>query len=395
LQLSPKQKLFLTVFLGIMTAMAPLSTDMYLPALPELGGAFGISASLTQLTLTMTMLGMAFGQIVMGPLSDRFGRKLPLLLGMLVFTAASAGACLSEHITAFLVFRFLQGFSGASGIVIARAIARDVAEGPELTRFFAILMLVNGLAPIAAPVVGGQILRFTSWRGIFAILVLVGIAQFVSTVLYRETLKPAERLHSIGQSFAKFPQLLRDRYFFGHCLLQLFFFGSFFSYIGGSSFVFQNVYHVSAQAYSLIFGGIGVGLLVAGTVPARFAGRVPDEKLLEISLRIPLIGAVFLLVGFLFGAPIWYTLPVLFVTIVPLSIMGTASFSLALSRQGRNAGSASALLGFSQMILGGVMMPLTGIAGDSNPLPMAILMLAGYLLSELVYHLMIRRYAEA
>ncbi len=395
LQLSPRQKLFLTVFLGIMTAMAPLSTDMYLPALPELGGDFGISASLTQLTLTMTMLGMAFGQIFMGPLSDRFGRKLPLLLGMLVFTAASAGACLSEHITAFLVFRFLQGFSGASGIVIARAIARDVAEGPELTRFFAILMLVNGLAPIAAPVVGGQILRFTSWLGIFVILVLVGIAQFVSTALYRETLKPAERLHSIGQSFAKFPQLLRDRYFLGHCLLQLFFFGSFFSYIGGSSFVFQNVYHVSAQAYSLIFGGIGAGLLVAGTVPARFAGRVPDEKLLEISLRIPLIGAVFLLVGFLFGAPIWYTLPVLFVTIVPLSIMGTASFSLALSRQGRNAGSASALLGFSQMILGGVMMPLTGIAGDSNPLPMAILMLAGYLLSELVYHLMIRRHAEA
>ena len=155
MQLSPRQKLFLTVFLGIMTAMAPLSTDMYLPALPELGGGFGISASLTQLTLTMTMLGMAFGQIFMGPLSDRFGRKLPLLLGMLVFTAASAGACLSEHITAFLVFRFLQGFSGASGIVIARAIARDVAEGPDLTRFFAILMLVNGLAPIAAPVVGG------------------------------------------------------------------------------------------------------------------------------------------------------------------------------------------------------------------------------------------------
>ncbi|MDY4475636.1 multidrug effflux MFS transporter [Mitsuokella sp.] len=395
MHLSPRQKLFLTVFLGIMTAMAPLSTDMYLPALPELAGAFGISASLTQLTLTMTMLGMALGQIFMGPLSDRFGRKLPLLLGMLVFTAASAGAYLSEDITSFLVFRFLQGFSGASGIVIARAIARDVAEGPELTRFFAILMLVNGLAPIAAPVVGGQILRFTSWRGIFALLVLIGIAQFVATVLYRETLKPSERLHSIGLSFAKFPQLLQDRYFLGHCLLQLFFFGAFFSYIGGSSFIFQNVYHVSAQTYSLIFGGIGAGLLVAGTVPARFAGRVRDEKLLEISLRIPLLGAVFLLAGFLFGSPIWYTLPVLFVTIVPLSIMGTASFSLALSRQGKNAGSASALLGFSQMILGGVMMPLTGIAGDSNPLPMAILMLAGYLLSELVYHLMIRRHAEA
>lgn len=391
--LSPKQKLFLTVFLGIMTAMAPLSTDMYLPALPEFVEAFCISASLAQLTLTMTMLGMAFGQIFMGPLSDRFGRRKPLLIGMAVFTAASLGAYLSENISSFLVFRFLQGFSGASGIVIARAIARDVAEGPELTRFFAILMLVNGLAPILAPVIGGQVLRFTSWRGIFALLVLIGVAQFVSTLIYRETLKPAERIKSVGQSFAKFPQLVRDRYFIGHCLLQLFFFGSFFSYIGGSSFVFQNVYHVSAQMYSLIFGGIGVGLFLAGTVPARFAGRVPDEKLLEYSLFLPLVGSALLLAGFAFGAPIWYTLPVLFVTIVPLSVMGTASFSLALSRQGKNAGSASALLGFSQMILGGAMMPLVGIAGDSNPLPMGILMLSGYLLSILVYYTMIHQKA--
>ena len=389
--LSPKQKLFLTVFLGIMTAMAPLSTDMYLPALPEFVEAFGISASLAQLTLTMTMLGMAFGQIFMGPLSDRFGRRKPLLLGMAVFTAASFGAYVSADISSFLVFRFLQGFSGASGIVIARAIARDVAEGPELTRFFAILMLVNGLAPILAPVIGGQVLRFTSWRGIFALLVLIGVAQFISTVLYRETLQPNERLKSIGQSFAKFPKLLRDQYFLGHCLLQLFFFGSFFSYIGGSSFVFQNVYHVSAQMYSLIFGGIGFGLFLAGTVPARFAGRVPDEELLRYSLFVPLLGSVLLVAGFWFGAPIWYTLPVLFVTIVPLSIMGTASFSLALSRQGKNAGSASALLGFSQMILGGAMMPLVGIAGDDNPLPMGILMLGGYLLSILVFYTMIYR----
>lgn len=382
---------FLTVFLGIMTAMAPLSTDMYLPALPEMSMDFGISASLTQLTLTMTMFGMALGQIFMGPLSDRFGRKIPLLCGMAVFTAASFGACLADSITIFLVFRFLQGFSGASGIVIARAIARDVAEGPELTRFFAVLMLVNGVAPIAAPVIGGQILRFADWRAVFAALVLIGMAQFVSTLLYRETLCPAERIRSVRQSFSKFPLLMRDRYFRGHCLLQLFFFGSFFSYIGGSSFVFQNVYHVSAQTYSLIFGGIGFGLFLAGMVPARLAGRVRDEKLLETSLFIPLIGSVFLLAGFLLNAPMIYTLLVLFVTIVPLSVMGTASFSLALSQQGRNAGSASALLGFSQMILGGAMMPIVGAAGDSNPIPMAVLMLSGYVLSGVVYRMMIRK----
>ena len=323
--MTPKTRLFLTIFLGVMSAMAPLSTDMYLPALPELSSDFGISASVTQMTLTMTMLGMGAGQMIMGPVSDRYGRKWPLLAGMAVFALTAFGCAAVPDIHAFLVLRFLMGFAGASGIVIARAIARDVAEGVELTRFFAILMMVNGLAPILAPVIGGQVLLFSD------------------------------------------------------------FFGAFFSYIAGASFLFQNIYHVTPQTFSYIFGGIGVGLLVCGMVPARLAGRVPDVELLMFSLIVPVLGSVALLTGFLCKAPIWYTIPVLFVTIVPLSIMGAASFSLALSRQGRNAGSASALIGFAQMILGGLMMPLVGIAGSDTAVPMGIIMLAGYTLGLLTF----------
>jgi DHA1 family bicyclomycin/chloramphenicol resistance-like MFS transporter len=385
MKLSKRARLFLIVFLGVMSAMAPLSTDMYLPALPVMSQEFDISASLTQLTLTMTMLGMAFGQMLMGPVSDRYGRRLPLLLGMILFTVATTGCFLAQDIKVFLAFRLLQGMAGASGIVIARAIARDVAEGPELTRFFAVLMLVNGLAPILAPVIGGQILVFSSWRGIFALLILVGLVQTGSTLIYRETLPKQDRIKSIRASFSKFPRMLRDRYFLGHCLLQLFFFGSFFSYISGSSFVFQNIYEVSPQAYSLIFGGIGVGLFLMGLVPARLAGRVDDVKLLQGSIVVPLISSVLLLIGFLLQAPLWLILPVLFVTIVPLSVMSTASFSLALSRQGRNAGSASALLGFFQMLLGGCMMPVVGIAGDHSALPMSVIMLLGYIMSYLCF----------
>lgn len=385
MQLSRRARLFLIVFLGVMSAMAPLSTDMYLPALPVMSQEFGISASLTQLTLTMTMLGMAFGQMLMGPVSDRYGRRIPLLIGMILFTVATTGCFLAKDIEIFLAFRLLQGMAGASGIVIARAIARDVAEGPELTRFFAVLMLVNGLAPILAPVIGGQILVFSSWRGIFALLILVGLVQTGSTLIYRETLPKQDRIKSIRASFSKFPRMLRDRYFLGHCLLQLFFFGSFFSYISGSSFVFQNIYEVSPQAYSLIFGGIGVGLFLMGLVPARLAGRVDDVKLLQGSIVVPLISSVLLLIGFLLQAPLWLILPVLFVTIVPLSVMSTASFSLALSRQGRNAGSASALLGFFQMLLGGCMMPVVGIAGDHSALPMSVIMLLGYIMSYLCF----------
>lgn len=372
-----------------MTAMAPLSTDMYLPSLPVMQADFGISASLVQLTLTMTMLGMALGQIFAGPVSDYYGRKKPLVIGMAAFTAATIGCVLAENIIAFLCFRFVMGFAGASGIVVAKAIARDVCEGPELTRFFAMLMMVNGLAPIIAPVIGGQILLFTTWRGVFVTLVAIGLFLLLATFAYKETLSPEKRLAGIRASFAKFPQLLKNRYFLGHCLLQCFVFGGFFAYLSGSSFVFQNIFQVSPQVYSLIFGGIGVGLMVAGALPARLAGRVPDEKMLQVAMLISLGGSVLLLVGFWFEVGLAVILPILFLTITPLSVLGASSFSLALSRQGKNAGTASALLGFSSMILGGCMMPLVGIAGEHTAIPMCVMMIAGYGLGYIIYLLMI------
>ena len=372
-----------------MTAMAPLSTDMYLPSLPVMQADFGISASLVQLTLTMTMLGMALGQIFAGPVSDYYGRKKPLIIGMTAFTVATIGCVLAENIMAFLCFRFVMGFAGASGIVVAKAIARDVCEGPELTRFFAMLMMVNGLAPIIAPVIGGQILLFTTWRGVFVTLVAIGLLLLLATLAYKETLSPEKRLAGIMASFAKFPQLLKNRYFLGHCLLQCFVFGGFFAYLSGSSFVFQNIFQVSPQVYSLIFGGIGVGLLVAGALPARLAGRVPDEKMLQTAMLISFFGSVLLFVGFWFEVGLAVILPILFFTITPLSVLGASSFSLALSRQGKNAGTASALLGFSSMILGGCMMPLVGIAGEHTAIPMCVMMIAGYGLGYIIYLLMI------
>lgn len=387
--MSRGQQIWLIVFLGVMSAMAPLSTDMYLPALPTVQADLGISASMAQLTLTMTLIGMAVGQIFMGSVSDRYGRKLPLLAGMSLFVVATAGCVYAQNIWLFLMFRFVAGFAGSSGVVIARAIARDVCEGAELTRFFAVLMMVNGLAPIIAPVLGGQILLITSWRGVFVVLVIVGILQAVATLAYQETLPLADRISKLGDSFRMFPQLLRDRYFLGHCLLQCFIFGSFFSYLAGSSFVFQNIYAVSPQTYSLIFGGIGVGLMLAGMLPARLAGRVPDVVLLRYSIMVPLAGALLLLGGFLTDAPIWYTVLMLFLTVVPLSVMAASSFSLALSRQGKNAGSASALIGFFSMILGGAMMPVVGIAGDHTAVPMGIIMVCGYALGVICYYTMI------
>lgn len=232
--------LYLTIFLGVMTAMAPLSTDMYLPSLPEIASDFHISTSMTQATLTMTMVGMAVGQVLGGPVSDRLGRKVPLLIGMMGFTMASLGCAWTEEIHLFLAFRFLQGLSGAFGIVIARAVARDVVEGPALMQFMALLMMVNGLAPIAAPVAGAQVLRFTDWHGIFIFLVGIGLVQMGLTMHFKETLKKGERVRSFTEGFAAFAVLVRNRYFFGQCLLQCFYFGAFFSYIAGIRLSFSE-----------------------------------------------------------------------------------------------------------------------------------------------------------
>ncbi|MFC2315712.1 MAG: multidrug effflux MFS transporter [Selenomonas massiliensis] len=385
----PRSRLWLTIFLGVMTAIAPLSTDMYLPALPEVQADFGVSTSLVQLTLTMTTLGMALGQILAGPLSDLVGRRRPFFVGMLVFIGATLGCVLAEDIYLFLFFRFCAGFAGASGIVIARAIARDVCEGAELTRFFAVLMMVNGFAPIIAPVIGGQILLFASWRATFVLLTLVGVFLAGAALIYQETLPQEARSANMTDSLKKFPMLLRDRYFLGHCLLQCFVFGAFFSYLSGSSFVFQNVYAVSPQVYSMIFAVIGAGLLLAGVLPARLAGRVPDVVMLKYAVLVPLLGSILLLAGFCLSAPLAVVLVVLFLTIVPLSVMGAASFSLALSRQGKNAGSASALIGCFSMLLGACMMPVVGIAGDHTALPMGIVMLSCYGLGTAVFYGMI------
>lgn len=381
---------FLTVFLGMLAAIAPLSTDMYLPALPFMMEDFSVTPSMIQLTLTASMAGMAAGQIIAGPASDDMGRRRPLIIGMAVFTLSTIGCIFSSSIYLFLVFRFVQGFSGGAGIVIARAIARDVCKGPALTRFFSMLMLVNGLAPILAPVIGGQILRFTAWQGVFVLLAFIGTALTAGAFAMGETLPARRRVEGgILSSLKGFGGLFRQSYFMGHCIMQCFAFAAFFAYISGSSFVFQNVYHVSPQGFSLIFGTNGVGLMLSGALTGRLAGTVADWKTLRASLWIAVIGSVVLLASFFAQAPLLAVVVVLFITISTLSALGTSSFSLAMQSQGRNAGSASALIGFFSMISGAVMAPVVGIAGSYTAIPMGVVMVLGELGALLSFYLLI------
>ena len=368
----------LTIFLGMLAAIAPLSTDMYLPALPEMMEDFDVAPSMIQLTLTASMAGMALGQIVAGPVSDEQGRRKPLMIGMLVFAVSSAACVFVKSIYIFLVFRFIQGCSGGAGIVIARAIARDVCKGPALTRFFSMLMLVNGLAPILAPVIGGQILRFSTWEGVFVLLTVIGVVLTICAIIMTETLSARRRVEGgVFASLKGFKGLFSQKYFMGHCVMQCFGFAAFFAYISGSSFVFQNIYHVSPQVFSLIFGINGIGLMISGALTGRLAGRVEDWKILRTALYVAVIGSVLLLAGFIIHMPLPAVIVVLFFTVSTLSCMATSSFSPAMQAQGRNAGSASALIGFFSMISGAVMAPVVGIAGSYTAIPMGIVMVVG------------------
>lgn len=382
-----KMMAFLTVFLGMLAAIAPLSTDMYLPALPFMMEDFSVTPSMIQLTLTASMAGMAAGQIIAGPASDDMGRRKPLVIGMAVFTLSTIGCIFSSSIYLFLAFRFVQGFSGGAGIVIARAIARDVCKGPALTRFFSMLMLVNGLAPILAPVIGGQILRFSAWQGVFVLLAFIGAALTAGAFAMGETL-PARRRAAGGvlSSLKGFSGLFRQSYFMGHCLMQCFAFAAFFAYISGSSFVFQNVYHVSPQGFSLIFGTNGIGLMLSGALTGRLAGTVADWKTLRASLWIAVVSSAVLLASFFAQAPLPVIVVVLFITVSTLSALGTSSFSLAMQSHGRNAGSASALIGFFSMISGAVMAPVVGIAGSYTAIPMGVVMVLGELGALLAFY---------
>ncbi|MEU5883580.1 multidrug effflux MFS transporter [Spirillospora sp. NPDC047279] len=368
---APERRLRLIVILGALTAIAPLSIDMYLPALPDLTADLSTGATRAQLTLTACVIGLAAGQVVAGPLSDRWGRRRPLLVGLLAYSAASLACMLAPSVETFIGFRLVQGAAGAAGIVIARAVVRDLYDGVAAARFFSMLMLVNGLAPILAPVVGGQLLRITPWPGVFAVLSAIGVALFLAALLgMRETLPPENReTGGIGATLAAFRALLTDRHFTGYAAAGGLAFAAMFTYISGSPFVLQDGYGMSPQAFSAVFGVNALGIVLAGQVNCRLVGRVPLGRLLAAGLAVVAAGAVVLLIAVVAGAGLAVILPALFLVVAAQGLVLPNSTALALTgRPPRIAGSASALLGLGQFAIGGAAAPLAG----GTAVPMAV-----------------------
>lgn len=360
------------LLLGGLMAFAPLSSDLYLPSLPMLSRDLGINVSQAQMTLSACILGLALGQLIVGPLSDALGRRRPLLVGIAVYVLASLLCVVTPSISYLIVLRCAQGVAGAAGIVIALAAARDLYAGVPLARFLSLLMLVNGLAPIVAPVLGGQLLALVSWRGLFAALAFIGAGLFLAAAYgLPETLPPERRQPgSISATLGAIRELIGDRQFASYATVSGFVFAAAIVYISVSPFVLQNVYGLSPQFFGLIFGINAVGLVVTSQVGGRIVGRVAPQRLLAWGMVAIALAGIGLLIVVLSGIGVVGILLALFVLVASLGLITPNASTLALDNV-RAAGSASALLGVMQFAPGAIVAPLIGIGGSATAIPMA------------------------
>jgi len=382
----------IVLVLGFLTALGPLTIDMYLPSLPTITTDLHASAAAVQLTLTGTLVGLAFGQLLVGPLSDAMGRRLPLLGGIAVHVVASVLCVIAPNLAVLGTLRVLQGLGAAAAAVVAMAIVRDLFDGLAAARLFSRLMLVVGVAPILAPTVGGLVLNWTSWRGVFVVLTVVGMAILAASALVLPETLPVSRRRSGGLvgTVRDYGKLFKDRVYVGLILVAGLAMAALFAYVSGSSFVFQDEYGMSEQQFALIFAGGAVGLIGATQFNVRLLRRWTPQQILGGALLAGLgFGLVLLIlaatkIGGLAGIliPLWLVL-----AMVGLAMPNAPA--LALSRHGEAAGTAAALLGAVQFGVGALAAPLVGMLGV-GAIAMAIVVFGGMLAATLVCFLVVR-----
>ncbi|RLQ91170.1 multidrug effflux MFS transporter [Falsibacillus albus] len=390
--LSKSKRLQLALLLGSLSLIGPFTIDTYLPSFPTIVKDFHTHASLVQISLTTCLLGLGFGQLLIGPLSDITGRRKPLIIFLSLYLLSSLTCAAAPNIYTLIVSRFIQGFAAAGGLVISRAVVRDLYSGRELTKFFASLMLIGNLGPIIAPISGGLILTFANWKGVFIALACIGLILILSVTLKLEETLPAEKRipSNFKQVIGNFGSLLKDREFAGYAFTQAFTVAGIFAYVSGISFVYQNIYGVSPQIFSLLFGVNGIGLVIGTQLVGRFS-IFSEKTFLKIGLLLSNTAAMFLLFALIIKAPLIAVAVPIFFVVMSISIIGTSSFSLAMETKGHMAGSASALLGVLPFLLGSLTSPLVGIAGEYTAIPMGIVMSSASFMAFLSYFVLVNK----
>ncbi|NMD58798.1 multidrug effflux MFS transporter [Nocardia globerula] len=369
--------------LALLAAVAPLAIDMYLPAFPEMSVEFDTSASAVQLTLTTFLVGLALGQLVFGPLSDRYGRRPLLLIGTVACAVFSAGAALAPSIELLAAARFVQGFAGAAGIVLGRAVISDRARGAAAAKLFSLLVVINAVAPVIAPLLGGVVVTNFGWRGVFWVLTVLSALMFVCVLaLVSETL-PKE-LRTTGGAAAMLGEarnVLRNRRYVGFTLAYAFAFGVMFAYISASPFVLQNVHGLSTAWYTVVFTVNAVGLVIFSVANGGVVAKLGDRVTLRIGLTLLAVFSAVMLINALAGPVLWITLIALWCTMASLGLVIANATTLALGEARQAAGTGSAVLGALQFLLAAAISPLVGIGGEGTALPMAIAMVVSALIA--------------
>ncbi|ATO12507.1 Bcr/CflA family drug resistance efflux transporter [Micromonospora sp. WMMA2032] len=390
--MSRGQRLRLVLVLGSLIAIGPLTIDMYLPALPAIVADFATSSAAVQLTLTGTLAGLALGQLLIGPLSDAVGRRGPLVAGLALHVVASALCVVAPDIVVLGVLRVVQGLGVAATTVVAMAVVRDLFSGRAFATLLSRLLLVMGAAPVLAPTLGGGVLRWTDWRGVFVTLAVFGVLLVAVAALgLPETLPPARRRRGgVVATVGLYGSLLRDRVFVGLVLVAGLAMAALFAYVAGSSFVLQQGYGLDEQQFGLAFGAGAVGLIGATQYNVRLLRRYPPQRILVASLGVGTLAGLALVA---FAATGLGGLPALLVSLwVVLAAAGLAmpnAPALALSRHGEAAGTASALLGAVQFGVGAVAAPLVGVLG-TGAVAMALVVAGGMVAALAVLLLVVR-----
>ncbi|EOB7159199.1 TPA: multidrug effflux MFS transporter [Staphylococcus aureus] len=367
------------IILGSLTAIGALSIDMFLPGLPDIRHDFQTTTSNAQLTLSMFMIGLAFGNLFAGPISDSTGRRKSLIIAMIIFTLASLGIVFVHNIWLMVALRFLQGVTGGAAAVISRAIASDMYSGNELTKFMALLMLVNGIAPVVAPTIGGIILNYSVWRMVFVILTIFGFVMVIGSLLkVPESLTVTNRESSSGLKtmFKNFKILLKTPRFVLPMLIQGMTFVLLFTYISASPFIIQKIYGMTAIQFSWMFAGIGITLIISSQLTGYLVDFIDSQKLMRGMTMIQIIGVILVTIVLLNHWNFWILAIGFIILIAPVTGVATLGFTIAMDESSSGRGSSSSLLGLVQFLFGGVASPLVGVKGEDNPIPYIIIIIA-------------------
>ncbi|MEV7619683.1 multidrug effflux MFS transporter [Microbacterium sp. NPDC089321] len=374
----PQHPRRLMIALGALTAFGPISLDVYLPSLPQLGADLGASESLTQFTMSACMIGLALGQLLWGPISDRFGRRMPLILAISGFVVTSALCALAPTIETLVAVRIVQGLCGAAGMVIARAVVHDVFSGAEAVAAYSTLAAVMGVAPVLAPLIGGAVATVSDWRGVFIALAVIGALLLATAASVPETLDRAQRttggvgsdVRGLGSALANLGFML-SAVTLGCASVAL------FTYLQLSPFVLQQQFGLTAQQFALVFAANSIGIMAMAQLNRRLAGRVPGLRLLRWTLSVAIAASVALTLAGMLGSAVPWLLVPLFVAMSTHGVNNPSLTAIALGRIRHSAGSASAVLGTMSMLLGAFVPPLVSMLGVSATI-MGATMLASF-----------------